>query len=46
MPVEDLITPEEAGTLSGLFAERVRRSPEAIAYRAYEPATEAWCETS
>ena len=29
----DIITPEEAGCLYGLFLKRVRRSPEAVAYR-------------
>lgn len=29
----DVITPEDAGTLHGLFLERVRRSPDKIAYR-------------
>ena len=30
---EDVITPEQAGTLHGLFVERVRRTPDKIAYR-------------
>ncbi|MFZ2541664.1 MAG: long-chain fatty acid--CoA ligase [Gallionella sp.] len=29
----DVISPEQAGTLHGLFVERVRRSPDKIAYR-------------
>ena len=32
----DLIGPEQAGILAGLFRERVRRSPERIAYTQYE----------
>jgi long-chain acyl-CoA synthetase len=36
------ITPEEAGTLAGLFRERVRRSPDAVAYRQYDLAKQAW----
>ena len=35
-----LITPEQAGTLSGLFFERVKRTPEALAYRHYDPSSE------
>jgi long-chain acyl-CoA synthetase len=38
----DLITPEQAGTLSGLFYERVQRSPDKVAYRYYDAATEVW----
>ncbi|MDP1996028.1 MAG: AMP-binding protein, partial [Gallionella sp.] len=30
---DDVITPQQAGTLHGLFLERVRRSPDKIAYR-------------
>jgi len=32
----DIVTPEEAGTLGGLFLERVRRSPDACAYTGYD----------
>jgi long-chain acyl-CoA synthetase len=32
----DIITPENAGTLAGLFQERVRRTPDACAYRHYD----------
>ncbi|WP_435627106.1 AMP-dependent synthetase/ligase [Candidatus Ferrigenium straubiae] len=35
-PQTDVITPEQAGTLHGLFLERVRRSPERVAYRHFE----------
>ncbi|MEN8803254.1 MAG: AMP-binding protein, partial [Thiogranum sp.] len=38
----DLITPEQAGTLSGLFYERVQRSPDKVAYRYYDIATDSW----
>ena len=30
---DDVITPQQAGTLHGLFLERVRRSPDRVAYR-------------
>lgn len=32
----DVITPEQAGTLHGLFLERVRRSPDKVAYRYFQ----------
>ncbi len=38
----DLITPEQAGTLSGLFYERVQRSPEKVAYRNYDSTNDSW----
>jgi len=40
----DFIGSAEAGTLWGLFCERVRRSPHAIAYREYDPDAGKWCE--
>lgn len=39
----DIIAVEIAKTLDGLFAERVRRSPEKIAYRYFNPIDEQWC---
>ncbi len=39
---EDLINPEEAVTLDGLFAVRVRRDPDRPAYRYFEKATRIW----
>lgn len=39
----DIIDPETAGTLPGLFRERVRRTPEACAYRRFDP-RERCCE--
>jgi long-chain acyl-CoA synthetase len=39
----DIIGWREAGTLWGLFCERVRRSPHAIAYREYDPSGGKWC---
>jgi len=32
----DIITPETAGTLAGLFSERVRRTPDGCAYRRFD----------
>ena len=45
-PVRDLITAEQAGTLYGLFRERVRRSPEAVAYRNYDRDAKRWVDSS
>lgn len=39
-----VIPVETAVTLHGLFNERVRLSPDAIACRYYDPDTETWCE--
>lgn len=38
----DLITAAQAGTLYGLFLERLRRSPRAVAYGEYERGTQTW----
>ena len=40
----DIISVAEAGTLDRLFAERVRRTPEAIAYREYRDREGRWCD--
>ena len=37
-----VISSKEAATLWGLFSERVRRTPDRIAYRDYDPVTKAW----
>jgi long-chain acyl-CoA synthetase len=42
----DNITAEEAGTLAGLFRERVRRTPDLPACRQYNEATATWEDTS
>ena len=39
---EDLITADEAGTLSGLFCARVHRTPDAIAYRQFDKSRSEW----
>jgi long-chain acyl-CoA synthetase len=41
---EDVISPEQAGTLHGLFLERVRRSPDKTAYRHFRK--NAWRDLS
>ena len=43
---EDLITVEAAGTLDGLFYERVRRTAELTAYRNYNKASRTWVDSS
>ena len=42
----DMITPEAAGNLAGLFRERIRRSPDAVAFRHYDHSREGWRDTS
>jgi long-chain acyl-CoA synthetase len=39
---EDAITPEQAGTLHGLFLERVTRSPDKEAYRYFDNTKNTW----
>jgi len=41
-PASDTITARQAATLWGLFCERVRRSPDAIAYRDYDHSKAGW----
>jgi long-chain acyl-CoA synthetase len=43
---ESLITPAEAETLSGLFYERVHRTPDALAYRYFDHFSESWKDLS
>lgn len=38
----DIITPDKAVSLAGLFRERVRRSPDTPAYRYFDEATTQW----
>jgi len=39
---QHLIKPEEAVTLHGLFLERVRSTPDLVAYRYFDPCSETW----
>ena len=41
---QHVISPEEAGTLAGLFYERVKRTPNALAYRFYDEQRERWTD--
>ena len=41
---EDLITTEAAGTLDGLFEERLRRTPEATAYKDFDKSAQRWVD--
>ncbi|MEA1888954.1 MAG: AMP-dependent synthetase/ligase [Pseudomonadota bacterium] len=43
---EDIIHPDQAGSIFGLFSERVRRSPGHCAYRQYDSQTEQWLDFS
>jgi long-chain acyl-CoA synthetase len=45
-PASDVIAPERAGTLAGLFRERVRLSPEHPAYRHFDAQLGAWRDTT
>jgi len=38
----DVITPQQVGSLCGLFRERVKRTPEALAYRQYTSQRRDW----
>ena len=40
----DIITPAEAVTLDGLFRERVKRSPDSVAYRDFNQRHANWRE--
>ena len=42
----DVISLEQARTLGGALRERLRRSPDAVAYIQYNPAAESWQEFS
>ena len=43
---EDLINAEQAGTLDGLFYERVRRSPGLTAYQDFDRQTAGWRDST
>lgn len=43
---ENLITVEQAGTLDGLFLNRVRRSADKVAYRSYYRQSKSWRDYS
>ncbi|MDH3466239.1 MAG: long-chain fatty acid--CoA ligase [Gammaproteobacteria bacterium] len=40
----DVIEVAQAGNLPGLFRERARRTPQALAFREYDDATKSWCD--
>jgi long-chain acyl-CoA synthetase len=42
----DFIAADAAGTLAGLFRERVKRSPNKVAYRQFSEASKQWCDTT
>jgi long-chain acyl-CoA synthetase len=41
-----VITPQEAGTLPGLFRKRVSKTPNAVAYRSFDTLNGMWMDTS
>jgi long-chain acyl-CoA synthetase len=43
---EDIISTEIAGTLDGLLYQRIRRSPDNIAYRGYDAERKRWTQTT
>ncbi len=43
---EDIISAEKAGTLDGLMRQRIRRTPDNLAYRSYDVATKHWRDTT
>jgi len=43
---EDIVSAEIAGTLDGLFYQRVRRTPDSTAYRSYDATSKQWRDTS
>jgi len=46
MQSEDVITPEQAQTLHGLFLERVKRTPDKVAYRYFDIPSAEWLSLS
>ncbi|MEX2353876.1 MAG: AMP-dependent synthetase/ligase, partial [Gammaproteobacteria bacterium] len=44
--MQQLISPQEAGTLPGLFNQRVNRSPDKPAYRSYDVLNGMWMDTT
>ncbi len=44
MAAQDTIALEQAGTLYGLFQERVSRTPNNPAYRSYDSDNESWVD--
>ncbi|MCP3870462.1 MAG: long-chain fatty acid--CoA ligase [Gammaproteobacteria bacterium] len=46
MKKTDVISPEQAGSLPGAFNERVKRTPDAIAYGQYDENSDRWKEYS
>ena len=42
----EFITPEQAVSLPGLYRERVKRTPHALAYKHYDAASQSWIDTT
>jgi long-chain acyl-CoA synthetase len=43
---EDIVSAEIAGTLDGLLYQRVRRTPDAVAYRSYDAVRKLWADVT
>jgi len=43
---QDIITPQEAGTLPGLFQKRVQRTPDKPAYRSFDTLNGIWADNT
>lgn len=43
---DQVISPQEAGTLPGLFKLRLERTPDALAYRQYDEGSRQWVDAS
>ena len=43
---EDLISVEDAETLDGLFVQRIKRTPDNLAYRSFDRETKSWVDYS
>ncbi|MCG8427202.1 MAG: AMP-binding protein, partial [Chromatiales bacterium] len=41
---EDLISVEDAGTLDGLLVQRIKRTPDNLAYRSYDRPSKSWVD--
>jgi len=44
-PIPDIIPEAAAATFADLLLERIRRTPDGLAYREYDPVSETWLDT-
>jgi len=43
---QEIISLDEAETLAGLFQARIRKSPQRVAYRYFDPQQACWCDST